>query len=322
MQAKNQILLIPLVFLTILALLLAPMHQAKASRVPPVGYWKFDEGSGSTAYDSSGNSNHGVIHAATWTEGRIGKALHFNGIDSWVQISHCSILSGLSQMTVEAWIKIESFQAPVKGIVSKASGTAMPTPDAEYALVLFNTTPAFEVYNGNYLVRAFAHQKTPNANTWYHVAGTWNGTYYAIYVNGVLCDSGINLPSSPYSYPIDLRIGRHGTYSWTYFNGTIDEVMIYNYARTAEEIWSDYVGIEQSQTPFWMQWWFWTIIALGIVAIALTFTTAHYRKKTFAKKEAKASATQSPKDYKVCPNCGANLPIDSKFCGKCGASLE
>jgi hypothetical protein len=134
-------------------------------------------------------------------------------------------------MTIEAWIEIDSFQAPVKGIVCKASGTAMPTPDSEYALVLFNTTPAFEVYNGNYLVRAFADQKTPNTNTWYHVVGTWNGTHYAIYVNGVLCDSGTNSPSSPYSYPIDLQIGRIGTYSWTYFNGTIDEVKIYNYAK-------------------------------------------------------------------------------------------
>jgi len=83
-----------------------------------------------------------------------------------------------------------------------------------------------------------------------------------------------------------------------------------------------YTVQEASEIPFWLQWWFWAIAALGIVAIALTFTAAHFRKKTFAKKEAKASATQSSKDYKVCPNCGANLPIDSKFCGKCGASLE
>jgi hypothetical protein len=224
-----------------LSLLLSFTPQAIASP-PPVAYWKFDEGSGNVAHDSSGNGNDGTIYIATWTAGRVGNALHFNGIDSWIQIPSNPTLSGLSQMTIEAWIEIDSFQAPVKGIVCKASGTAMPTPDSEYALVLFNTTPAFEVYNGNYLVRAFADQKTPNTNTWYYVVGTWNGTHYAICVNGVLCDSGTNLPSSPYSYPIDLQIGRIGTYSWTYFAGTIDEVKIYNYARTPEEIWNDYSG--------------------------------------------------------------------------------
>jgi hypothetical protein len=232
-------IIISLLCLSIFSML-APKANASNSLV---GYWKFDEGSGSIAHDSSGNGNDGTLmNGPQWVDGKVGKALHFNGVDSWVRIPHNPTISGFSQMTMEAWIEIDSFQIPVKGIVCKASGTAMPTPDSEYALVLFNTTPAFEVYNGNYLVRAFADQKAPNTNTWYHVAGTWNGTHYAIYVNGVLWDSGTNSPSSPYSYPIDLQIGRIGTYSWTYFNGTIDEVKIYNYARTSVEIWNDYSG--------------------------------------------------------------------------------
>jgi hypothetical protein len=211
----------------------------------PVGYWKFDEGSGNTAKDSSSNGNDGAIYSPNWVDGKVGKALHFNGVDGWVDIPHNPTLSGFSQMTMEAWIEMDSFQDRVKGIVCKASGTAMPTPDSEYALVLFNTTPAFEVCNGNYLVRAFGSQKTPNTGTWYHIAGTWSGTTYAFYVNGVLCDSGTNSPSAPYSYPIDLQIGRIGTYSWTYFSGIIDEVKIYNYARTADQILADYTSGQQ-----------------------------------------------------------------------------
>jgi len=77
------------------------------------------------------------------------------------------------------------------------------------------------------------------------------------------------------------------------------------------------------QSPFWAQWWFWTIVTLGIIAIAFALTTIYYHKQVSVPKEIKAtSIKQSSKECKVCPNCGANLPADSKFCGKCGASLQ
>ena len=57
-----------------------------------VGAWKFDEGSGNIAYDSSGNNNHGTIYGATWVDGKFGKALQFDGIDDYVNISASSSL--------------------------------------------------------------------------------------------------------------------------------------------------------------------------------------------------------------------------------------
>ncbi len=44
-------------------------------------HWKFNEGSGSTAYDSSGNNSHGAITGAAWTTGKQDKALYFDGND-------------------------------------------------------------------------------------------------------------------------------------------------------------------------------------------------------------------------------------------------
>lgn len=76
--------------------------------------------------------------------------------------------------------------------------------------------------------------------------------------------------------------------------------------------------------PFWTQWWFWAIIALGITTSAFAFTTVRYRKKAHIPKEPKVITAKpvSKKEYKVCPNCGARLPVDSAFCGKCGTSLK
>ena len=54
-----------------------------------MGMWLFNEGSGNTAKDSSGNKNDGKINGGVkWVEGKFGKALEFNGSDGWVEVSH------------------------------------------------------------------------------------------------------------------------------------------------------------------------------------------------------------------------------------------
>ncbi|MCE2401685.1 LamG domain-containing protein [Candidatus Poribacteria bacterium] len=54
-----------------------------------MGMWLFNEGSGNTAKDSSGNKNDGKINGGVkWVDGKFGKALEFNGSDGWVEVSH------------------------------------------------------------------------------------------------------------------------------------------------------------------------------------------------------------------------------------------
>jgi ribosomal protein L40E len=75
--------------------------------------------------------------------------------------------------------------------------------------------------------------------------------------------------------------------------------------------------------PLWMQWLFWTTIALGAIVVVLAFTTVRYRRKPSVSKETSVMQSKTTqRANKVCPKCGANLPADSKFCGKCGTSLE
>jgi len=51
-----------------------------------LGYWKFDEGLGTTAIDFSGNGNSGTIIGATWIPITTGYALDFDGVDDCVKI--------------------------------------------------------------------------------------------------------------------------------------------------------------------------------------------------------------------------------------------
>jgi hypothetical protein len=71
-----------------------PSAEASASFTSNlVAYWKFDEGTGTTTADSSGNGNTGILtNGPLWTAGRIGNALYFDGIDDNVTVADSNSL--------------------------------------------------------------------------------------------------------------------------------------------------------------------------------------------------------------------------------------
>jgi hypothetical protein len=74
-----------------------------------VAYWSFDEGSGSTAGDSSGNGHTGTLaYSPAWAGAascRIGGCLSFDGVDDHVKVAHAAQLQLTGDVTVAAWIK-------------------------------------------------------------------------------------------------------------------------------------------------------------------------------------------------------------------------
>src|SRR5690348_14270168 len=79
-----------------------PAHAATGGLVAAYG---FDEGSGTTVTDASGNGNTGTIKNATWAaSGKFGKALQFNGTTALVTIPNKASLQLSSGMTLEAWV--------------------------------------------------------------------------------------------------------------------------------------------------------------------------------------------------------------------------
>jgi len=89
-----------------------------------VGYWRFEEGVGTTVKDSSGYGNNGILENSDgdeWVEGRFGQALEFDGSDDYVDCGNDSSLNTPDAITIEAWIK--PF-ANNKRIVSKDDGSS------------------------------------------------------------------------------------------------------------------------------------------------------------------------------------------------------
>lgn len=206
--------------------------QAKAGSLPPVGYWKFDEGSGTFASDSSGNGNTGTLmNGPQWVDGVIGKALKFDGIDDYLSVPDSPSLdvSG-NQITVEFWMK------PALDIDASTSYQKLYDKGDAYHSAIGGGGLRFTI--------AYVHdidslRKTWSGGTWYHIAHVYDGSAISIYVNGVLDNSepetgGIHVTSLPFTIAAYTFGGQ-----W-YFPGTIDEFAIYNYARTPEKIWDDY----------------------------------------------------------------------------------
>ena len=94
-----------------------------------VAYWSFDEGSGNIAYDASGNGNHGtLINGPKWTQGKIGQALSFDGVDDYVDTP--LLQNSVTEYTIEAWIKTTKNQGVIVNALPAQSGFVPPVPSS------------------------------------------------------------------------------------------------------------------------------------------------------------------------------------------------
>jgi len=203
-----------------------------------VGWWRFDEGSGEVAKDSSGNGNDGEITNCQWVAGKIGKALKFNGEDAFVEVSHSEVLVP-DEFTIEAWINPAGLtpastdpkildRGPM--ILSKYGGNWKG-----YILLLEGGSgkPSIHIDTPENEIAAVAKEPV-KVGTWYHIAGTYDGKKASIYVNGVLQNSAE--AEITHDEGISLFIGKASWFDGGYFQGTIDEVKIYNRVLSADEI--------------------------------------------------------------------------------------
>ncbi|MBM3200035.1 hypothetical protein FJZ53_03780 [Candidatus Woesearchaeota archaeon] len=193
------------------------------------------------AYDYSGYGNNGTVYGgANWTpDGRINGAFIFEGTNSYVQVADTGngILNP-SYISIEMWMKITGFTADYMDIIGKRPGTN----DAGFVWELSNedTVTSHYLHIGDW--RNIAYNYT-SFDTWYHVVTTYDGSNYRLYVNGAEVAGSPVVVSGTYTQttnPLSIGAGAPiGTWP-RYFNGTIDEVAIYNRSLSASEVLAHY----------------------------------------------------------------------------------
>ena len=204
---------------------------------PPPGLvaaYAFSEGSGTTAGDRSGNGRTGTITGAAWTAaGRFGSALSFNGTSDWVTVADANALDLTTGMTLEAWVNPAVLSGWRTVIMKERTG------GIAYSLYGHDNAPRPAV---TVTLTGTVEQSTPGVaqlaiGTWTHLAATYDGATLRLYVNGAQVNSravtGAMLTSTS-----PLRIGGNGVWG-EFFQGLIDEVRVFDRARTQAEIQSD-----------------------------------------------------------------------------------
>jgi hypothetical protein len=212
----------------------ATTSAARTVRVHNTGLvaaYGFEEPSGATAQDPANGFDGTISGASRVPDGQFGRALSFDGIDDWVTVEDRQEIDLLGGGTVEAWIR-PSALGSWRSVVMKEM------PDRlSYALFAEAGTglPAARVFNAT-LAEALAPAPV-GVGSWTHLAMTWDQTDVKVYVDGT------EMAAQPAAGTIvggvgPLRIGGNGL-SGQFFSGLIDEVRLFDHARSGAQITAD-----------------------------------------------------------------------------------
>jgi hypothetical protein len=205
-----------------------------------IAYWKFDDGSGTSAADSSGNGHTGTLYGGpTWTAGKSIGGLSFDGTDDYVNASGFTDLGTSNQpYSFSVWVKIAAGETVgnILHMSSAAGGTGWCLPP-----ITLQSTGKIRVHSWTGALISVDSTSVLVAQQWYHVVNTWDSTNgLRVFINGSLENS---VAQSTYSasgssnyiwhaFTPSTCVGDTGSY----FNGWLDEPRIYNRALSAAEV--------------------------------------------------------------------------------------
>jgi hypothetical protein len=192
-----------------------------------IGRWKFDEGSGTLAADSSGKGRKGTLYNGTqWVTGKSGKAVKFDGSNDYIQIANADTLANVTDFTVDFWVNPSVWKTKenlaYNGLF-KIYHRGDWAGDCVYFMVKINSTQASgdSSWGGWAAVRSVQELE---AGTWSHLTCVKSGNNLVLYINGVkdreiAALSGFSVSKAKLT---DLAIGGYATF----FNGSIDDFRI------------------------------------------------------------------------------------------------
>jgi len=212
-------------------------------------YWKLDENTGQYANDSSLNGYNGTLGSTpgvdandpTWVQAKSGSGLLFNGVNSYLDLSAVGNAFKIQPITVELWVRANRTSASAGNLLNYENGGG-------YYGWWFMTDPVHPMFrwvnSGGGVIADVRSPASVNDTQWHHLVVTDNGTTMKIYVDGNLSNSSSSgtpqWAATMYSYAGALRPEGSALY---WFNGTLDNIMVYNRALTAAEVSQHYTSL-------------------------------------------------------------------------------
>jgi hypothetical protein len=221
----------------------------------PVSYWRLGEQSGVTAADSGAGANAGA-YIGGYTLGVTGAivsdtdtAVRFNGTTGYVSAPDAANLDITGDMTIEVWAKPGQLTGASQTLVQKGANSSSSS-NWQYRISVTGANRwRASVYVGSASYDITDTLDTLSVARWDYLALVRSGPYLVLYVNGrnvggVLISGATNVTTGA------LAFGRAGSLSNYYFNGSLDEVAIYNTGLSITQVQNHYAaGNGSTPTP-------------------------------------------------------------------------
>ena len=195
--------------------------------VTPIAGWYLDAISGNSTPDAGGTHNISLKNSPTTSAGRVQDALRLDGNNDYGDTTTQGLADGATELTISAWVKPDTKQ--------NNEGIFTATGPTYFGLLL----SGYGVGNPIEFRAMGKGLRGPNSSVptgvWTHVVGVWkSGQFQRIYLNGSLAAS-----TSGQSGSVNIDkwiIGRDRLISNRFFDGSIDEVLLYNVALTDQQV--------------------------------------------------------------------------------------
>ncbi|MFZ1618526.1 MAG: LamG domain-containing protein [Flavobacteriales bacterium] len=231
------------------------------------GYWKLDENTGTSAADASTNGNTGTLtNGPTWTTGQIGSAVTFDGTNDYIEIGSGIRVDNSDRGTISAWINPGTVSGGELSFFGYGGSALANAGRLRAYMSTSGDTLSIEQKSNGETSDILQATTALTVGAWYHLTIVSDGTAYAMYINGkpqaLTITSGSNtgdwFADTTVTAPPKSVIGaayQNGGLS-THFQGSLDEVRIYNRALSADEVSQLYrltapTGTDTSLKGYW-----------------------------------------------------------------------
>jgi hypothetical protein len=144
-----------------------------------VAHWQFDDGSGTTAFDSSGNGHDGtLVGDPQWVSGMLGGALEFDGAGDYVDCGSSTDYEIAVNISITCWIKVNQFTPSWQAIIT--------TSDSSWRVHRSSSSNNIAWGTSGLSPTDLTGTTDVSTGEWFHIAAVYNGEQKLLYINGNL----------------------------------------------------------------------------------------------------------------------------------------